>query len=101
MPEDTELVVAYGPGALVGYKLRECCGCPCHQGKLMHFVACCESVRGFSKFPELDKYDTPVEKLPNCPACDEDKLGVINHDFIICYACSWKLLRGDLVGAYT
>ena len=40
---------------------------------------------------DLDEFDTPKEKLPNCPKCDDDELGVIHADLILCYACRWKL----------
>ena len=40
---------------------------------------------------ELDEHDTPTEKLPNCPRCDEDELGVIHAGHAFCYACYLKL----------
>lgn len=40
---------------------------------------------------DLDEFDTPKRKLPNCPRCDEDELGVMHADFCICYACNWKI----------
>lgn len=42
------------------------------------------------KFPELDEYDRPIEKLPDCPSCEEDELGVINAGTVLCYFCGWK-----------
>ena len=41
----------------------------------------------------LDEYGTPTEKLPNCPRCDEDELGVIHERLILCYSCGWRLER--------
>ncbi len=29
------------------------------------------------ELPECDKYGTPKEKMPNCPICKEDELGMI------------------------
>ena len=47
---------------------------------------------GFT-FPELDEWGTPTEKLPNCPRCGEDELGVINATRVMCYWCSWEYFR--------
>lgn len=41
-------------------------------------------------FPELDEWGTPTSKLPNCPRCDEDELGVIHEQLMICYRCGWE-----------
>lgn len=43
------------------------------------------------KFPELDENGTPISKLPNCPRCDEDELGVIHECLMICYFCGWRM----------
>jgi ribosomal protein L37AE/L43A len=40
---------------------------------------------------DLDEYDTPKVKLPNCPKCDEDELGVIHAELVLCYNCGWKI----------
>ncbi len=61
---------------------------------------------GFSKavselldiLTDLDEFDTPKRKLPNCPRCDEDELGVIHADLMLCYCCGWKI-EGRLKGA--
>lgn len=101
MSSQAEKVVVYAPGAIVGMKLRECCNCGCHRGGLMHFAPCCESVKGFTKFPELDELGTPVHKLPNCPNCDDDELGVIHKDLVQCYKCGWCMVRGSSMGVTT
>lgn len=44
-------------------------------------------------FPELDEYGTPKKKLPNCPRCGDDELGVIHADYMMCYACGWEMRR--------
>ena len=44
-------------------------------------------------FPTLDEWGTPTVKLPNCPRCDEDELGVINEVRVMCYACNWEAWR--------
>jgi ribosomal protein L37AE/L43A len=40
---------------------------------------------------DLDEFGTPKAKLPDCPKCDTDELGVIHADLVLCYACGWKL----------
>ena len=40
---------------------------------------------------DLDEYGTPKVKLPNCPKCDEDELGVIHENLTLCYRCGWKI----------
>jgi ribosomal protein L37AE/L43A len=40
---------------------------------------------------DLDEFGGPKVKLPNCPKCDEDELGVIHANLILCYSCRWKL----------
>jgi ribosomal protein L37AE/L43A len=44
-------------------------------------------------FPELDEYGTPKTKMPDCPRCGDDELGVIHECLILCYKCGWKLER--------
>jgi ribosomal protein S27AE len=40
---------------------------------------------------DLDEFDRPKVKLPNCPRCDEDELGVIHADLLLCCRCGWKI----------
>jgi len=40
---------------------------------------------------DLDEFGRPKVKLPDCPKCDEDELGVIHADLILCYSCGWKI----------
>jgi len=40
---------------------------------------------------DLDENGTPKRKLPNCPNCNEDELGVIHADLVLCYRCGWKI----------
>lgn len=47
------------------------------------------------EFPELDEWDTPKAKLPNCPRCGDDELGVIHRNYMMCYACGWELERKE------
>ena len=98
-----EKVVAYTPGALIGHKLRQCCECSCHSSRfgMMHMFSCCETVPGFKEFPQLDADGTPVAKLPPCPNCEDDELGVITDETVLCYKCGWKLVRGSQIGATT
>lgn len=54
---------------------------------------------GFSKAVErilgimddLDEFDRPKVKMPDCPKCDEDELGVIHANLVMCYRCGWKI----------
>jgi hypothetical protein len=46
-------------------------------------------------FPKLDEYGTPLEKLPDCPKCGMDELGVVNEECMMCYACGWELWKNE------
>ena len=35
---------------------------------------------------EVDQYGTPLTKLPDCPSCGMDELGLIGER-LLCYAC--------------
>lgn len=39
------------------------------------------------ELPKSDEYGIPVSKMPNCPKCGEDELGMIHPMYAICYAC--------------
>lgn len=45
---------------------------------------------GEIKWPETDKWGTPTEKMPDCPKCGEDELGLITSGYIMCYLCGWQ-----------
>lgn len=45
------------------------------------------------KLPELDEWGTPTAKLPNCPRCGADELGVIHPGWMFCYGCCWELIE--------
>lgn len=45
------------------------------------------------QFPTLDENGTPVVKLPDCPFCGRDELGVIHADFLMCYCCGWEMWK--------
>ena len=47
---------------------------------------------------DLDEFGSPKQKLPNCPKCDEDELGVIHSNLVLCYRCGWKV-EGKLTEA--
>jgi hypothetical protein len=40
---------------------------------------------------DLDEFDRPKKKLPNCPKCEEDELGVVHAGWVMCYRCGWEL----------
>lgn len=44
-------------------------------------------------FPQLDEWGLPRAKLPDCPRCGEDELGVIHEGLVLCYRCGWELWR--------
>lgn len=44
-------------------------------------------------FPDLDEWGTPTAKLPNCPKCGENELGVIHEGLMLCYFCGWEQWR--------
>jgi hypothetical protein len=51
--------------------------------------------------PAVDEWGTPVSKMPNCPHCGEDELGMMlgqhgDHDgFALCYRCQAIVIRHD------
>lgn len=43
------------------------------------------------ELPEWDEKELkPTAKMPNCPRCGEDELGMLHAELTICYACGWK-----------
>ena len=48
-------------------------------------------------WPEYD-YDKmrPKKKLPDCPKCGEDELGMINTNYIFCYNCTTDYSRSSV-----
>jgi hypothetical protein len=39
------------------------------------------------RLPKPDEWGTPVSKMPNCPVCDEDELGMMEPGVAFCYRC--------------
>lgn len=37
--------------------------------------------------PKCNEYGTPKEKMPYCPNCGEDELGMMTPSYAICYSC--------------
>ena len=37
--------------------------------------------------PDCDENGTPLEKMPNCPRCDADELGMLMPGAAFCYFC--------------
>jgi hypothetical protein len=54
----------------------------------------CKCERLFN-WPEVDDWEVPKVKLPNCPGCGEDELALIHRNYMTCYVCSWELHRTD------
>jgi hypothetical protein len=51
-------------------------------------------LQSISKFniPEWDEINQrPASKLPDCPNCCDDELGMINKDNIVCYNCGLSI----------
>lgn len=46
--------------------------------------------------PACDQWGTPVEKMPNCPRCDEDELGMIVNGMAYCYSCGVAVVRAEV-----
>lgn len=44
-------------------------------------------------FPAVDEWGTPLTKMPDCPRCGEDELGLIHPDFAVCYHCGFNCHR--------
>ena len=43
--------------------------------------------------PQCDKWGVPVEKMPNCPNCLQDELGMLKDGIAFCYACNRTYVR--------
>ena len=41
--------------------------------------------------PGVDEWGVPLAKMPRCPRCNADELGMIHEDYALCYACSMRL----------
>lgn len=52
-----------------------------------------ESRAGIKLPTAIDEYGTPKTKMPSCPLCDHDELGLIQPDMAYCYACGLTVLR--------
>jgi len=42
------------------------------------------------KIPDCDEWGVPVEKMPGCPRCGEDELGMQYPGQVLCYWCAWR-----------
>ena len=73
--------------------MTEClCGHPVHGniggcGSCNAYGCHCEALR---PFPDVDDWGRPTRKMPICPKCGNDELGLITKDVVICYQCRWK-----------
>lgn len=43
--------------------------------------------------PSVDEWGTPTSKMPNCPHCGDDELGMIFPDQAVCNRCSAIVVR--------
>lgn len=39
------------------------------------------------RLPSCDAWGVPTEKMPRCPHCREDELGMMRPGHALCYAC--------------
>lgn len=46
---------------------------------------------------DLDEWGTPKSKLPDCPLCGEDELGVIHGRLVMCYLCCARYSREGIL----
>lgn len=44
-------------------------------------------------FPDTNSYGVPVSKMPNCPNCGEDELGLLEKDRALCYRCNCVVIK--------
>jgi DNA-directed RNA polymerase subunit RPC12/RpoP len=45
----------------------------------------------YMKLPKCDEWGTPIAKMPNCPVCDEDELGMMQPGSAFCYRCGAEI----------
>lgn len=45
------------------------------------------------ELPKCNEWGTPISKMPNCPVCNEDELGMIHPNYTICYSCGTEFHR--------
>lgn len=43
--------------------------------------------------PKCDQSGTPLEKMPNCPNCGEDELGMVQDGRAVCNVCNCTAIR--------
>jgi hypothetical protein len=43
----------------------------------------------------------PATKMPDCPRCGEDELGMFSENWAICYACSLQIERKEIEPCHT
>lgn len=47
----------------------------------------------FIWLPDCDRDGVPKQKMPNCPNCGEDELGMVNPGEAFCYRCNKTFLQ--------
>jgi len=47
-----------------------------------------EFIKARIRLPTVDHYAAPQEKMPDCPICRKDALGMVTDDEAFCYNCS-------------
>lgn len=55
----------------------------------MNFIAQVEQILAILE--DLDEHDRPKVKMPDCPKCGGDELGVVHANLVLCYLCGWKI----------
>lgn len=43
--------------------------------------------------PTCDEWGVPQAKMPNCPHCGDDELGMVQDGFAVCYRCQAIVVR--------
>lgn len=46
-----------------------------------------------AELPDVDQWGTPLVKMPPCPNCREDELGMIERDRAVCNLCNCVVTR--------
>lgn len=54
-----------------------------------------ETLNYLLPLPDVDEFGTPLTKMPNCPHCGEDELGMMSDGHALCYRCQSHVSRMD------
>ena len=46
-----------------------------------------------ARLPDVDEWGVPLDKVPNCPNCGEDELGMVQADRAVCNLCGCLVVK--------